>query len=132
MYHMIDCFILYDIDRMRKYIRKTRRRGRRTRKGGDNKNIRLSNRTQFNNYMRNRLSSSNQLNTLRNIAAHEPANNYTNQANVRNNRANMNVRRPATIRNPIPPSPPQGPQGFRNLQAAFVANKQLRNAQHVK
>ena len=72
------------------------------------------------------------MNTLRNIAAHEPANNYTNQANVRNNRANMNVRRPATIRNPIPPSPPQGPQGFRNLQAAFVANKQLRNAQHVK
>jgi hypothetical protein len=118
---------------MRKYVRKTRR-VRRTRKGGDNKNIRLSNRTQFNNYMRNRLSSPNQSNTLRNIAAYHPAN-TNNQSGIEYNSASnsLNVRRPNTIRTPIelPIAPPQGYQGLRSFQNTLLANQRLRRARNT-
>jgi hypothetical protein len=133
MYHMIDCFILYDIDRMRKYrktrrMRKTRHCSRKHR--GGNTTLGLHNRKEFNNFMKAHLSSPNNLKKLTNTAAYHPANSSVNSQDMQNNSANMNMRRPATIRTPIerPISSPQGYQGLRNFQNTLLANQRLRRA----
>ena len=121
---------------MQKTRRSGRRSGRRTRKGGDNKNVRLNNHTQFNNFMKTHLSSPNNVKKLENIAAYQSANTNS-PAGMKYNSMNkaLNVRRPNTIRMPIerPVLSPQGPQGFRNLQATFLAeNRRHKAKQSVK
>lgn len=114
-------------------MRKTRRNRKTKKRGGDNKNVRLSNRTQFNNYMRNRLSSPNHLSKLANIAAYHSANRSENPNMQYNSNSTLNVRRPATIRTPIelPIAPPQGSQGLRNFQASLLANQRLRRVRNT-
>jgi len=114
-------------------MRRTRRNRKTKKRGGDNKNIKMSNRTQFNNFMKAHLSSSNNLSKLANIAAYHSVNDSANHlGHMENNSANMNTRRPATIRAPIERqiSPPQGYQGLRNFQNTLLANQRLRRARN--
>jgi hypothetical protein len=116
---------------MKKY-RKTRRCSKKH--SGGNTTIGLRNRKQFNQFMKNHLSSSNNLNKLRNIAAYHPANTNSQSGIEYNSASNtLNVRRPTTIRTPIelPIASPQNYQGFRNLQARFIANQRLRRARNT-
>ena len=100
---------------------------------GGNITLGLSNRNQFNHFMKTHLSSSNNLKNLANIAAYHSANSSESPNMQYNSNNTLNVRRPNTIRTPIelPIAPPQGSQGLRNFQASLLANQRLRRARNT-